>query len=88
MLVTHERYDEKEVKDWEVVHKLEGPGKNVTEITKEFKMSRTTIYKLLTFAMNIWFDTYPIIFCMKRPLLLYHFLRKTVLFNIVYPQVL
>lgn len=37
----------KDLQDWAAVHKLKRLGKNVTEIAKELKMSRTAIYKLL-----------------------------------------
>jgi transposase len=37
----------KDLQDWAAVQKLKRLGKNVTDISRELKMSRTTVYKLL-----------------------------------------
>lgn len=37
----------KDLQDWAAVQKLKRLGKNVTDISKELRMSRTTVYKLL-----------------------------------------
>ena len=38
----------KDLQDWAAVHKLNKQNMNVTEISKALKMSRTTVYKLLS----------------------------------------